>query len=234
MKHVRPLEIDRGRAVAVVSLLVALTAPGLADGRKENNTRPWAYPENLVRPDRTRIHSGCLPGVLEQAKKLAKVAVATSSSTAKIVGWVAQFAVDLHVLDRPLYKFGVARGETETYQFDFSKSCNLHDVGYEIRYLANVGGRWVDLPLVFDQVLNEYVDFSLMSRDEIDLRFLKDMQTQCVQQLDDQIRQGKDPRGKKKALENCLGYGDQYSFPTWGAASLYEMAKKYGNAFYRQ
>ncbi|HTR53354.1 MAG TPA: hypothetical protein VMJ10_21820 [Kofleriaceae bacterium] len=227
---------------ALATLVAAVIGLGVAnfafaddnDGDDAPRARPSAYPENLVKADGSRIRSGCLPGIMELAGKVVDAAPTK-------YGWIGKLILATHFLDRPSYSFEVGYGERVTYKFNFTRSCNLHDAGYEAQYYGRVDGGLTPSPLVYDQVFNQYVDYTNMSRDAIDQRFLADMRQECVTQLQaqlasetDQYRLGQLKRGAKEALSACQGNGRESNWPTWGAASLYEITQKYGDAFYRR
>lgn len=139
---------------------------------------------------------------------------------------------DRRFMDSHIYRFDVSRGESVVWTVNFRDSCNLHDIGYEGKYIASFAGQWVR-PLVYDKILNQYIDYSIVSRKWIDDHFLEDMRAQCDQQIrqDAMVRRqaGRDWRGWEKAIQYCQANGQGTAF---GAVSMHKLVREFGHLFF--
>lgn len=161
----------------------------------DDDTPVGVYPEALVKLGGGAVVNGCGPEALQFTD------------------------TDHRFANKHTYKFEIDRGFYKSYTVNFVASCNLHDAGYEGRFKAAVGGRWVNQPLVYDRILKQYVDYSTKSRAWIDQRFLDDMRAEC----DQQIGRQDPPEGRARAITMCKGD----PFGVWGAETLYKLVRQY-------
>lgn len=188
------------RAICIAALLV-LSAASNASAQPVG-----AYPEQLVKPGTGGyVINGCGP-------------------EAFMVNREKRFA------DHHSYKFGVDRGEYVTYTVNFRDSCNLHDVGYQGAYFVQTApGTWIRDPLVYNKIRGDYVNYTNMSRAEVDQRFLVDMQAQCEQQIRQQTPTttvGRlAPRSSQdRAVALCKGR----------AATMHGLVREFGRSAYKE
>lgn len=171
-----------------------------------------AYPEQLVKPDgRSRVTNGCGPESLMVSRE--------------------KRFMDVHS-----YKFGGdGQGEYVTYTVNFRDSCNLHDVGYQGRYVTAVDGQWISQPLVYDKILSQYVDYSNASRAQVDAHFWADMQAQCDQQIRQQFPETTYGRPATRSMQDRaveLCKGDAFGYV--GAGTMYSIVRSFGRSAYTE
>lgn len=204
-------------ATVAIFVIVFSSSFARADGHV-GGASPLA-PENLYKEDGSRIPSGCFAGLLRLMK----------DAPGKF-GWAARALAATQILDKPSFSWEIAYGERVTYVVDFSESCNLHNAGYQGRFKAWIRGQgWIEQPLVYDKILSVKIDYSAMSREDVDEHFRQDMRAECEQQIG---RQG-DPRGRRIAIQYCQEHGTSDPIST-GAETLYDFARKHGDQFYHQ
>lgn len=91
------------------------------------------------------------------------------------------------------------------YRVNFKPACDLHDAGYEgVAVTDMINGGLI-------------TDYSTMSRRQVDLKFLRDMQKICKRQI---------PKKAKLARRKCMGTGGLTSF---GARHRYELVRSVGS-----
>lgn len=136
------------------------------------------------------------------------VALATVSNGCGGSGWSAFVTTQNYVGNSSAFVDSNVNPNAKSYTVEFKVACDIHDAGYSGVVISDPlhGGR--------------RVDFRTWSRQQVDAKFLEDMQLLCERQI---------PAAAKTALANCKATGGNASI---GARSRYNFVRRYGCKFF--